>query len=55
MSEIENAKATLPLVDFDSHLGFEPAMDYMGTRENIEWKLAVMDRILNEEIPELIG
>ena len=51
--EIENAKATLPLVDYDSHLGFEPAMDYMGTREQIEWKLTVMDRILNEEIPEL--
>ncbi len=52
-AEIENAKATLPLVDFDSRLGFEPSMDYMGQRPSIEWKIAVMERILTEEIPKL--
>lgn len=51
--EIENVKATFPLVDFDSRLGFEPSMDYMCHRENLEWKLAVTDRILAEEIPAL--
>ena len=48
--EIENASATLPLVDFDSRLGFEPSMDYMGHRQNIEWKIGVMRRILDEEL-----
>lgn len=54
-AEIENARATLPLVDFDSHLGFEPSMDYMGHRECIEWKIGVMERILREELPNLEG
>lgn len=52
-AEIENAKATLPLVDFDSRLGFEPSMDYTGDRAHIEWKIGVMNKILNEEIPEI--
>ena len=52
-AEIENARATLPLVDFDSRLGFEPSMDYMGHREAIEWKLAIQERVLREDIAEL--
>ncbi|MBQ9784181.1 MAG: hypothetical protein IJW29_01635 [Clostridia bacterium] len=52
-AEIENAKATLPLVDFDSRLGFEPSMDYMGHREAIEWKLAIQERVLRDDIAEL--
>ncbi len=52
-AEIENAKATLPLVDFDSRLGYEPSMDYMCHREAIEWKIAIQERILNEDIPQL--
>lgn len=49
-AEIENAKATLPLVDFDSRLGYEPSMDYMGHRAAIEWKLSVQERVLREDI-----
>lgn len=52
-AEIENARATLPLVDFDSRLGYEPSMDYMCHREAIEWKIALQERILNEDIPQL--
>jgi len=52
-AEIENAKATVPLVDFDSRLGFEPSMDYMCHREALEWKLALQTQILEEEIPAL--
>ena len=51
-AEIANARATLPLVDFDSRLGFEPSMDYMGHRQNIEWKIGVMRRILDEELAQ---
>lgn len=51
--ETENVKATIPLVEFDSRLGFEPSMDYVCDRAHLEWKLGVMDRMLNEEIPAL--
>ena len=51
--EIANAEATLPLVDFDSRLGFEPSMDYMCHREAIEWKIALQKEILGTELPAL--
>lgn len=51
--EIENAKATLPLVDFDSRLGYEPSMDYMCHRDALEWKIALQERILHDDIAEL--
>ena len=53
LAEIENAKATLPLVDFDSRLGYEPSMDYMCHREAIEWKIGIQERILRDDIAEL--
>ncbi len=52
-AEIANAEAALPLVDFDSRLGYEPSMDYMGHREAIEWKLAIQREILENELPAL--
>ncbi len=52
-AEIENAKAVLPLVDFDSRLGYEPSMDYMCHREALEWKIAIEERILADDIPGL--
>lgn len=51
--ERENVERTLPLVDFDSRLGFEPSMDYVGDRAHLEWKLSVMDRVVNEELAAL--
>ena len=51
--EIANVNATFPLVDFDSRLGFEPSMEYIGDRAHLEWKLEVMNRVLTEEIPQL--
>lgn len=51
--EAENVKATLPLVDFDSRLGFEPSMDYTGDRAHLEWKLTLLDKVINEELAEL--
>ena len=52
-AEIENAKATIPLVEFDSRLGYEPSMDYMCHRAALEWKIEIEERILSEEIPKL--
>ena len=43
--EYENAKAALPLVDFDSRLGWEPSMKYRGARPQIEWKLRRMEKL----------
>ncbi len=40
-AEIQNAEATIPLVEYDSRLGFEPSMEYMADRAHLEWKIAV--------------
>ena len=53
-AEIENARSALPLVDFDSRLGYEPSMNYMAHREAIEWKISVVERILSEEVKALM-
>jgi hypothetical protein len=50
--ELRNAAATLPLVDADSRLGWEPSMEYMTDRPHIEWKLAQVRQVLEEAIPE---
>jgi hypothetical protein len=50
--EIANAQATIPLVERDSRLGFEPSMEYMGDRAHLEWKIAVVQRVIDHEIPE---
>lgn len=52
-AEEANVTATLPLVDFDSRLGFEPSMDYMSDRAHLEWKLSILRRVVTEEIPAL--
>jgi hypothetical protein len=51
-AEIANAQATIPLVDADSRLGWEPSMEYMTDRAHLEWKIAQMRLVLEEEIPE---
>ena len=37
--ERENVLATIPLVEFDSSLGWEPTMGYVCDKANLEWKL----------------
>jgi len=48
--EIENAKDTIPLVECDSRLGWEPSMEYMGDREHIEWKIKHANYVITTEI-----
>ncbi len=50
--EIENARATIPLVEADSRLGWEPSMEYMTDRAHLEWKIKQVQRVLEEEIPK---
>ena len=49
--EVENAKATIPLVEFDSRLGYEPSMEYMCDRAHIEWKLDQIKNVIENELP----
>ena len=37
--EIENAKDTIPVVEFDSRLGWEPSMEYVCDKWHLEWKI----------------
>lgn len=54
LREIENARNTIPLVEYDSRLGYEPSMEYMCDREHLEWKIRLTERAVNEELVELI-
>ena len=37
--EEANVRETIPLVEADSSLGWEPSMFYVADREHLEWKL----------------
>ena len=37
--ECDNARRTIPAVEYSSDLGFEPSMDYIGDKPYIEWKI----------------
>lgn len=50
--EQEVARRSLPLVDRDSSLGWEPSMLYIGHRENIEWKIEQLERTKKLDIGE---
>jgi len=42
-AEKKNAEDTIPLVEYDSVIGFEPSMEYVTDRRRIEWKMAQVD------------
>ncbi len=50
-AELENARETIPLVEYDSRLGYEPSMEYMCDRAHLEWKIAMTERALGELVP----
>lgn len=52
--ECENARATIPAVEYDSDLGFEPSMDYIGDKPYIEWKIE-RTREAVEELREMLS
>lgn len=50
--EIANAEATIPLVEADSRLGWEPSMDYMTDAEHLRWKIDQVRSVLDAEFPK---
>jgi len=50
--EIENARATIPLVEQDSRLGWEPSMEYMTDAAHLRWKIAQVQAVLRSDIPQ---
>ncbi len=51
LAEKENALDTIPLVEFDSRLGFEPSMEYMCDKAHLEWKLNLLEHTIQTELP----
>ncbi len=49
-AEIENAKATIPIVERDSRLGWEPSMEYMCDKAHLEWKIRQVRHMVDNEI-----
>ncbi len=50
LEERENAENTIPLVENDSRLGWEPSMYYMTDKKRLEWKIRQVDYVLNSEL-----
>lgn len=38
-------RETIPLVEADSSLGWEPSMFYVADREHLEWKLRQLEDV----------
>ena len=53
LAEKENVLDTIPLVERDSALGFEPSMLYLTDRRHLEWKLRQIDFVINIEMREM--
>lgn len=52
-NERENVKSTIPLVENDSRLGWEPSMLYMTDKWHLEWKLRHIDYVFSYEVETL--
>lgn len=53
LNEKINTKSALEFVEKDSRLGWEPSMGYIGSIENLNWKINQVQYVLDIEIPEL--
>ena len=49
--EAANAESAIPLVEYDSRLGWEPSMDYRCDPDQIRWKLALMKNLIENTLP----
>lgn len=47
-AEIANAEATIPAVECDSRLGWEPSMGYVADKWHLEWKTRQVNSALTE-------
>ena len=48
--EKKNAEATIPLVEYDSSIGWEPSMGYKTDKWRIEWKIRQLEYVIEGEI-----
>ena len=48
--ELRNVDRTLPLVEQDTRLGFEPSMLYVTDRWHLEWKKRQVRYIIDTEL-----
>ena len=48
LQEIENARDTIPAVECDSRLGWEPSMEYVCDKWHLEWKIRQVNSALDE-------
>lgn len=49
-AEIKNAESTIPIVERDSAIGFEPSMLYQCDRRGLEWKIKHTRYMLKSEL-----
>ncbi len=54
-AEIKNAEETIPLVEADSRLGWEPSMEYMTDACHLRWKIRQVRGVLEAELPEYLS
>lgn len=50
-AEIQNAEQTIPLVQYDSRLGWEPSMEYIGSEYHLRWKIRQVQQVIGREVP----
>ena len=48
--EIANAEATIPIVEADSRLGWEPSMEYIGDAAHLRWKIRQVTQVIETEL-----
>ena len=53
--EIENAKATIPLVEENSRLGYNSEYGYSCDKEHLLWKIEMAERTIAEELIPLLN
>lgn len=51
-AELKNAEDTIPLVEYDSRLGWEPTMLYLTDRRHLEWKIRQVRYVLESDLPK---
>ena len=52
LEEKVNVEQTIPVVQVDSRLGWEPSMEYQGDEKCLRWKLRQLDYELNHTLPK---
>lgn len=53
-NELQNAEETIPVVEADSRLGWEPSMEYIGDARHIRWKIKQLTMVLEIELPRYL-